>query len=207
MVKSTSRNAKISLDSEHTRISCGPTQTAGARLTLVTLVGFMGAGKTTVGRELAKRLAWRFDDLDDLIQAAEGNTIEQIFQDRGEKAFREIERRILSATLANNTSPRVLALGGGAFVDAENQTLLQSARVPAVFLDAPVEELFARSEQMEIVRPLRRDRDQFCQLYEQRRPAYLRAAICIQTSGKEIGSVAEEIIASLNLVPNSGACE
>jgi len=70
---------------------------------LVTLVGFMGAGKTTVGRELAKRLAWRFDDLDDLIQAAQGNTIEQIFQDRGEKAFREIERRILSATLANNT--------------------------------------------------------------------------------------------------------
>ena len=112
----------------------------------------MGAGKTTVGRELAKRLAWRFDDLDDLIQAAEGNTIEQIFQDRGEKAFREIERRILSATLANNTSPRVLALGGGAFVDAENQTLLQSARVPAVFLDAPVEELFARSEQLEIFR-------------------------------------------------------
>jgi shikimate kinase len=174
---------------------------------LVTLVGFMGAGKTTVGRELAKRLAWRFDDLDDLIQAAQGNTIEQIFQDRGEKAFREIERRILSATLANNTSPRVIALGGGAFVDAENQTLLQSARVPAVFLDAPVEELFARSEQMEIVRPLRRDRDHFCALYAQRRPAYLKAAICIQTSGKHVGAVAEDIIDALNLLPNSGACE
>ena len=92
-------------------------------------------------------------------------------------------------------------------MDAENQTLLQSARVPAVFLDAPVEELFARSEQLEIVRPLRSDRDQFCALYQQRRPAYLRAAICIQTSGKEIGSVAEEIIASLNLVPGPGASE
>src|SRR6266496_4404479 len=138
VVKSTSRNAKISLDSEHTRIPCGPAPTAGARLTLVTLVGFMGAGKTTVGRELAKRLAWRFDDLDDLIQSAEGNTIEQIFQQRGEKAFREIERRILSATLANNTSQQVLALGGGAFVDTGNQVLLQSARIPAVFLDAPV---------------------------------------------------------------------
>jgi shikimate kinase len=167
----------------------------------------MGAGKTTVGREVAKRLAWRFDDLDDLIQAAEGNTIEHIFQQRGEKAFREIERRILSATLARNTSPRVLALGGGAFVDAENQALLESARVPAVFLDAPVEELFERSEHPEIVRPLRRDRDHFCELYEQRRPVYLRAAICIQTSGKDVGAVAEEIIASLNLMSSPGASE
>jgi shikimate kinase len=174
---------------------------------LVTLVGFMGAGKTTVGRELASRLVWRFEDLDDLIQAAEGHTIEQIFQQRGEKAFRELERRILSATLANHTSPRVLALGGGAFVDAKNQRLLESARVPAVFLDAPVEELFKRSEQPDIVRPLRRDRDQFCALYEQRRPAYRRAAICIETSGKDVGAVAEEIIAALNLVPQSGACE
>jgi shikimate kinase len=167
----------------------------------------MGAGKTTVGRELAKRLAWRFDDLDDLIQSAEGNTIEQIFQQRGEKAFREIERRILSATLANNTSQQVLALGGGAFVDTGNQVLLQSARIPAVFLDAPVEELFDRSGEPGTVRPLRRDYAQFCELYEQRRPAYLRAAICIQTSGKDVGAVAEEIIASLNLMSSPGASE
>ena len=82
-------------------------------MTCVALVGFMGAGKTTVGRELATRLRWRFDDLDDLIQAVEGNTIQHIFETRGEPAFREMERRILSATLANHTSPRVLALGGG----------------------------------------------------------------------------------------------
>jgi shikimate kinase len=166
---------------------------------LITLVGFMGAGKTTVGRELARRLAWRFDDLDDLIQAAEGQTIERIFHQQGEKAFRELEHGILSATLANNTSPRVLALGGGAFVDAKNRRLLESARVPAVFLDAPVEELFARSEQPEIVRPLRRNPEQFRELYEKRRPEYAKAAICVQTSGREIGVIAEEIISKLKL--------
>jgi shikimate kinase len=182
-------------------------QTARDRLTAVALVGFMGAGKTTVGRELARRMAWRFHDLDDLIQAAEGNTIDQIFQQRGEKTFREIERRILSATLANNASPLVLALGGGAYVDAENQAFLQSARIPAVFLDAPAEELFERSEQPEIIRPLRQDRVQFCKLYEQRHSEYSKADVCIQTSGKDVVTVAEEIIAKLKLTLSTGASE
>ncbi len=170
-------------------------------MTCVALVGFMGAGKTTVGRELATRLAWRFDDLDDLIQAAEGSTIEQIFEQRGEQAFREMERRILSATLANHSSPRVIALGGGAFVDPANRAILESAKISAVFLDAPEDELFERSEQPEVVRPLRLDRGQFCALYRQRRPAYLNAAICIQTSGKDVSAVAEEIITALRLKP------
>ena len=176
-------------------------------MTCVALVGFMGAGKTTVGRELATRLRWRFDDLDDLIQAVEGNTIQQIFETRGEPAFREMERRILSATLANHTSPRVLALGGGAFVDPENQAILESRKIPAVFLEASAEELFERSGQPNVVRPLRMDRDQFCQLYEQRRPAYSNAAICVQTSGKDVGMVAEEIITALKLVPGRGVSE
>ena len=168
-------------------------------MTAVALVGFMGAGKTTVGQELARRLKWYFYDLDDLIQAAEGTTIEQIFQQRGEMAFREVERRILASALANKSSRQVLALGGGAFVDAENQKVLTSAGVPAVFLEAPVEELFERSQQPEVVRPLRRDRDQFFALYESRRPAYLNAGMCVQTSGKRIGAIAEEIISALKL--------
>ena len=163
------------------------------------LVGFMGAGKTTVGQELARRLGWRFADLDDLIQAAEGTTIEQIFQQRGEMAFRELERRILASALANNSSRQVLALGGGAFVDAENQERLASAGVPTVFLEAPAEDLFLRSHEPEVVRPLRRDLDQFCALYEKRRPEYAKAAVCVQTSGKEISVIAEEIISALKL--------
>jgi shikimate kinase len=179
-------------------------ESSGSGVTAVALVGFMGAGKTTVGQELARRLNWRFHDLDDLIQATEGTTIEQIFHQRGEKAFREVERRILASALTDHSSPLVLALGGGAFVDPENQSLLRSAGVPAVFLDAPVEELFARSEQPEIVRPLRRDRRQFCALYERRRPEYARASVCVQTSGKEIRAVAEDIIQELKLKLGEG---
>jgi len=201
VVKSTSRNAKISLDSQQTGRSDG---LGRDRVGVVVLVGFMGAGKTTVGQELARRLNWRFYDLDDLIQATEGTTIEQIFQQRGEIAFRQVERRILASALANKSSRQVLALGGGAFVDPENQTLLRSAGVPAVFLDAPVEELFARSDQPGVVRPLRRDRDHFCALYEQRRPEYARAAVCVQTSGKEIAVIAAEVIEALKLKPGEG---
>ena len=195
MVKSTSRNAKISLDSKQTGFSDGSAQD---RVGVVALVGFMGAGKTTVGQELARQLNWRFDDLDDLIQA-EGTPIEQIFKQRGETAFREMERRILASTLASGDRPRVLALGGGAFLDAGNQARLQSANIATVFLDAPVEELFTRSEQPGVVRPLRRDRDQFYRLYEQRRPEYLKATVCVQTSGREIGSIVEEIVENLKL--------
>jgi shikimate kinase len=76
-----------------------------------------------------------------------------------------------------------------------------------VFLEASAEELFERSGQPDVVRPLRMDRDQFCQLYEQRRPAYSNAAICVQTSGKDVGVVAEEIITALKLVPGRGVSE
>jgi len=159
----------------------------------------MGAGKTTVGQELARQLNWRFDDLDDLIEAAAGTRIGQIFKQSGENAFREVECSILASTLAGGDLPRVLALGGGAFLDAGNQLRLRSKDIATVFLDAPVEELFTRSDQPDVVRPLRSDRDQFYRLYEQRRPEYLKAAFCVQTSGREIGSIAEEIIETLKL--------
>ena len=70
-----------------------------------------------------------------------------------------------------------------------------------------VAELFRRSEQPGVNRPLRRDEEQFRQLYECRRPEYLKAAICVETQGKLIASVAQEIISELNLVPFSGACD
>jgi shikimate kinase len=92
-------------------------------------------------------------------------------------------------------------------VDPENQAILESAKIPAVFLDASAEELFDRSGQPDVLRPLRMDRDQFCRLYEQRRPAYSNAAICVQTSGKDVGAVAEEIITALKLVPGRGVSE
>jgi shikimate kinase len=179
-------------------------------------VGFMGAGKTTVGRALAARLGWRFDDLDDLIEAREGRSVEQIFRLHGEPAFRDLERRVVRETLtATGSASRVLALGGGAFLEEQVRETLREADIPAVFLDASVEELFSRSEQPEVVRPLRQDREHFRRLYEERRPAYLQAALRIETGGKLVAAVVEEVISGLNLVaktvprssPGSGECE
>jgi len=173
-------------------------------LRAVSLVGFMGAGKTTVGRALAERLGWRFEDLDDVIQAREGRSVDEIFRQRGESGFRELERRVVREILATaQFEPLVLALGGGAFVEEQVQRTLRDAEVPAVFLDCEVEELFRRSEQPDVVRPLRRDRNQFCQLYELRRPAYLKARVRIETGGKVVAAVVEEIISGLKLVPKA----
>jgi shikimate kinase len=173
---------------------------------MLSLVGFMGAGKTTVGKALAGRLGWHFVDLDDLIQARERRTIPEIFQQSGEKAFRDLERQLLREAIGSSrTRGSVLSLGGGAFIDNTNQDLLRENEIPAVFLDASAEELFRRCQQPGVDRPLLSDRDGFSALYERRRPAYLNAAFCVQTAGREIASIVDEIIARLGLGKYSGA--
>jgi shikimate kinase len=160
----------------------------------------MGAGKSSVGRALSRRLGWPFEDLDERIQTREGRTIEQIFQQSGESEFRRAEHAALHALLLElGAAPRVVALGGGAFVQAQNLALLEQA-TPTVFLDAPVEELWRRCEQDPVRRPLRQELEQFRQLYEARRPGYMAAALRIQTSGKDVATVAAEVAVSLGLV-------
>lgn len=170
----------------------------------VALVGFMGAGKTSVGQALARRLNWRFADLDHLIETREGRTIPQIFQHDGEQRFRELEHRVLGEALAAPDSKFfVLALGGGAFVVEKIRALLRERHVSAIWLDAPAEELFRRCDQPEVVRPLRRDREQFTNLYEQRLSSYRQADLHVITKGKEISAIAEEITVRLALQPRS----
>lgn len=164
------------------------------------LVGFMGAGKNSVGRALSRQLGWPFEDLDERIQAREGRTIEQIFQQSGEAEFRRTEHAVLRELLLDlGASPRVVALGGGAFVQANNVALLKQAGVPTIFLDAPPEELFRRCQQQQLERPLLRDLEQFRQLYEVRRPFYVSAALRIETSGKDVETIAAEVAGRLGL--------
>ena len=170
----------------------------------IALVGFMGAGKTTVGRELARRMGWPFEDLDELIERSQGQTIKEIFERHGETRFRELEGFVLREAL-RRPPPFVLALGGGAFIQNDIQNLLRDNGIPAVFLDAPADELYRRGAEDGLVRPLRRDEETFRQLYDERRPAYLRAALAIETSTKPVAAVVDEIICRLNLAPAGGA--
>lgn len=172
---------------------------------IVFLVGFMGAGKTTVGRMLAARLSWTFEDLDDRIQAREKRAIAQIFHDSGEAAFRDAEHAALKELLAEESAqPSIVALGGGAFVQDRNAALLREAGAVSVFLDAPADELFDRSGKQEVggqkvERPLRRSRGQFTDLYGARREHYLAASCRVETQAKSVEAVAGEIISLLGL--------
>jgi shikimate kinase len=166
---------------------------------MIVLVGFMGAGKTSVGRILSRQLGWIFQDLDDHIEAREQRTVEEIFRDSGEVVFRRAEHAALRDLLQAGTAQRVLALGGGAFVQPEGADLLKVAGFPVIFLDAPVDELFRRCEEEQRERPLRQTREQFHRLYESRRAQYAQGTERVETSGKDAESVALEVANRLGL--------
>jgi shikimate kinase len=168
----------------------------------VFLVGFMGAGKTSVGRALSLHLGWRFEDLDDRIQARERQTVPEIFQNSGEAGFRQAERaalRDLLVEIESGPPPRVAALGGGAFVQEEIASLLAEQGAVTVFLDAPADELWRRCGSDAVERPLRREEPEFRRLYEARRPRYLRASLRVDTDGKTIKQIVREIAGGLSL--------
>ena len=108
----------------------------------VVLVGMMGAGKTTVGRELAGRLGWRFLDTDALVEATVGSTVAELFASRGEAAFRLEESSVLAESLVGG-GPAVVSVGGGAVVAPANRELLATAGA-VVWLRADPATLAAR---------------------------------------------------------------
>jgi shikimate kinase len=166
----------------------------------VVLVGFMGAGKSSVGAALSRKLGWPFEDLDTRIQAREQRSIEQIFRQSGEAVFRQLEHAALRSLVEElGASAKVVALGGGAFAQANNAGLVKEAGWSTIFLDAPVDELFHRCQQQQLERPLRGDVQEFHRLYEIRRPCYLKAGLRIETAGKDVEEVAAEAIARLGL--------
>jgi len=178
---------------------------ASSPVNSVFLVGFMGAGKTSVGRALGQRLNWIFEDLDDRIQSREGRTVAEIFQDSGETEFRRAEHAALQHVLQElrGGGARIVALGGGAFVQKENATLLKAFSAPTVFLDAPIEELWQRcctqASETGAARPLLRSVEQFRKLYETRRNSYRKAALKVQTCKRTVESISAEIEQKLGL--------
>ncbi len=153
-----------------------------------------------MGRRLSNLLGWGFEDLDDRIQSRERRLIAEIFRESGEAEFRRAERAALRELIAElGSSPRIVALGGGAFAQTENATLLEESGVAVVFLDGPADELFRRCEQEHVERPLRHDARQFRELYEQRRPFYLKAGWRVDTNGKDLDTIAAEVACSLGL--------
>jgi len=163
----------------------------------VFLVGFMGSGKSSVGQELAQRWRWDFVDLDARIESREQCSIPKLFQEKGEPAFRQAETAALRDLLDSLKRDAVVALGGGAFAQAQNRELLRFW--PSVFLDAPVDELWQRSLRDPGQRPLRKDRNQFARLYAERLSSYREATVTIQTSGKGSVAICTEIEWALHL--------
>lgn len=165
----------------------------------------MGAGKSSVGRALARQLNWIFEDLDDRIERREGRTVAKIFRDSGEAEFRRAERAALTQLLEEQRGgvARIVALGGGAFVQKDNAARLKAAGVPTVFLDAAVEELWrrccAQASQSGAERPLLKSKDQFRKLYASRRRSYLKASHKVDTGSRAVEAIAANIVERLEL--------
>jgi shikimate kinase len=165
----------------------------------------MGAGKSSVGRALGRRLNWVFEDLDDRIERRAGRRIADIFRDSGESAFRQAEYEALREVLQELRSgvARIVALGGGAFVQERNSRLLASEGAATLFLDAPVEELWNRccrqASESGTERPLLRSKDQFRELHQQRSLKYSAASVRFETGERPVEEIADEIIKKLRL--------
>ena len=161
----------------------------------------MGAGKTTVGKSLAEHLRWIFIDLDDIIISLTSKSVPDIFRYEGEPRFREHETAALRHVLAERVTegPTIVALGGGAFVQPRNLELIRLSGHPTIFLDAAPEELRNRCAPEEGTRPLFRDENQFRQLYEARRSGYMEADLRVDTGGKSIDTIVNEVISRLDL--------
>ncbi|MBE0607248.1 MAG: shikimate kinase [Deltaproteobacteria bacterium] len=158
----------------------------------VVLVGFMGSGKSSVGRKLGRRFGVPFVDVDERIESAAGCRIRDLFGREGEPAFRAREKAALRDALS--VKGCVIATGGGAFADEENRVLLRSY-APVVYLEAAVETLLERLAG-DLGRPLLRggDREEVVrELLSRREPGYRTADVTVRTDGRTVEDVAVQV--------------
>ena len=162
----------------------------------VVLVGLMGVGKSTVGRRLARRLGLPFVDSDSAIEDASGYSAAEVFERFGEDDFRDGERRLVARLVEGDV--RVIATGGGAYVDPRTRELLND-RAITIWLDAPVDILAERTSRRN-TRPLLRTPDPKAtleQLSEERRTSYAEAHIHVKSGTGAHGDVVETIMREL----------
>ncbi len=173
----------------------------GKPLQRLVLTGFMGAGKSTVGRLLAARLGWNFLDLDSHLEARTGSTVSDIFALHGEARFRRLESSALASALAHHST--VIALGGGTPESLTNRLLLeQTPNTFTIFLDAPFPLLFDRCVLQDITRPVLADPNVAQSRFSSRHPLYTRlAGLTIATASLTPEETVETLLSSLR---NSG---
>jgi len=160
---------------------------------LIFLIGFMGTGKSAVGKLLAKKAGFVFVDLDKLIEKEAGLKIPYIFEKYGEAYFRNLEKKAILSLKTMHKA--VVATGGGAVLDPLNMTAMKGSGL-VIALDANLETLWKRLKTstkrplLKVSDPKRRMED----LYYKRRPFYSQAHYIIDTSGKTVNDVAQEIL-------------
>ena len=157
------------------------------------LVGFMGAGKTSVGERLAELLGWRFVDLDARIEARAGESVRELFRREGEPYFRNLEREELGRVSRERNV--VVALGGGAFCSVENETIVRTSGA-SVYLEASDKVLYSRCLGSD-ARPLFTTREAMSVLLERRRPFYERANLKLDVSYLTVEEAALRIAAEM----------
>ncbi len=161
------------------------------------LIGLMGAGKSSVGKRLAATLGLPFTDADNEIEAAAGETIQEIFAEHGEAYFREGERKVIARLLG--AGPQVLATGGGAYMDAETRNRITESGL-SIWLRAELPVLMKRVRRRNN-RPLLATGDPketMQKLMDQRYPVYAQADLVVETRDAPHDTVVDEIVAMLD---------
>jgi shikimate kinase len=156
----------------------------------VVLVGFMGAGKSSVGRRLARRLGFRFLDLDRSIEERAGASVRDLFRDLGEPAFRVLEEE--AARAAADLVRTVVAAGGGAFATQATRAVLQSGAL-TVWLQCSLDDVLQRVP-ADGSRPLAGNREIMQALLAEREPSYRQADVAVDTSGRTPREVVDRIV-------------
>lgn len=180
---------------------------------LITLIGLPGSGKSSVGRQLARRLGWPFTDTDAVIEQRLGCTIRMFFEQHGESAFRDIEQTVIDELTSQKDGCGVLATGGGAVLRSANRTHLQQ-RSCVVYLRAAPNELYQRLRHdrsrplLQVADPLAKLHD----LFDQRDPLYRATAhFTLDTGQPSVATLVSALLRQLelsgNATPSTGHAE